>query len=111
VQGLILRLGKSAGTKHTFKPLVIYTEKCFFIDIENEKIIQSFQNMNNRREQLLMLQIFIYSAPIFRNFRSVNVYCILLVSKVVFPSSLYFFSHLCFIRKITILIFLKRSNS
>jgi len=43
--------------------LVIYTEKGFFIDIKNEKIIQSFHNMNNSRGQLLMLPIFIYSGP------------------------------------------------
>jgi len=47
--------------------------KVSFIDIENEKIIQSFYNMNNHRGQLLMLQIFIYSVltiPLFKNPRS-----------------------------------------
>lgn len=32
--------------------LVTYIERDIFVDVENEKIIQHFQNMKNRREQL-----------------------------------------------------------
>jgi len=39
--------------------LVVYIEKNIFIDIKNEKIIQKFYNMKNRRRQLLMLSIYI----------------------------------------------------
>ncbi|CAK8542614.1 unnamed protein product [Lathyrus sativus] len=32
--------------------LVTYIERDIFVDVENEKIIQHFQNMKNCREQL-----------------------------------------------------------
>jgi len=40
--------------------LVIYITKDIFIDFQNKKTIQSFHNMKNCREQLLMIQIFLY---------------------------------------------------
>jgi len=43
--------------------LVICIEKDIFIDFQNKKTIQSFHNKKNCRQQLLILQIILYTVP------------------------------------------------
>jgi len=49
--------------------LVIYTLKDIFIDIENDKIIQSFHNMKNYKKQCYKFSYIVL--PLFKNLESV----------------------------------------
>jgi hypothetical protein len=51
--------------------LVIYIVKDIFIDIENDKIIQSFHNMKNCRGQCCKFSYMV--PPLFKNPKSVTV--------------------------------------